>query len=371
MINGKPYKRGRIWWGKFRLSPADSITYFSTCCTDKQSAQKIIDQRIKEAQQEAAGLIAPKAQREAMTGLVLDQMPEFLRIQQSKGRDGQYLYNVERHLTRLVKDCGWKQPRDVTAASFEAWRAKQTISPKTLNEYLCSASVFFKWMFKAGKMAFNPLAVVDRLNLKGVDRRERRALTQDELRKLVVIAGKQGVVYLIAAYTGLRRSELESLEWRDLYLDEKQPYLRARASTTKNGKDAMLCLGEEVVEKLRSILPDKLEASQKVFKGLMPGMKRLKTHLKAAGLPYQDERGKFADFHALRFTFVTRLGQSGVSPLIVKQAARHADIKQTMGYMDTRNCRLLRQCWHCRPWACPKECPKNQSFSVLASLSLS
>jgi integrase len=335
MICGKPYKRGRIWWGKFRLSPADPITYFSTGCTDKQSAQTIIDQRVKEAQQEEAGIIAPKAQREAVNALLLDQVPEFITIQQSKGRDADYLYNVEKHLNRLTNDCAWKRPRDVTAVSFEAWRARQTLSPKTLNEYLSSANVFFKWMFKAGKMSHNPLATVERLNMKGVDRRERRALTQDELGKLVSVAGTQGVVYLVAAYTGLRRSELKNLEWRDVYLDVEKPYLSARASTTKNGRDAVLYLGPELVDALRSVMPADCEPNKKVFRGIMPGMKRLKTHLQSAGLPYQDERGKFADFHALRFTFVTRLGQSGVSPLIVKQAARHADIKQTMGYMDT------------------------------------
>ncbi len=77
-------------------------------------------------------------------------------------------------------------------------------------------------------------------------------------------------------------------------------------------KGCRLYLGEEVVNALRTIQPSTPLPNKKVFKGITPGMKRLKSHLLAAGLPYQDERGRFADFQALRFTFVTRLGQSGV-----------------------------------------------------------
>ena len=45
---------------------------------------------------------------------------------------------------------------------------------------------------------------------------------------------------------------------------------------------------------------------------------------------YTDLDGKFADFHALRHTFITNLGHANVKPKIAQTLARHSDIKLTM-----------------------------------------
>ena len=48
------------------------------------------------------------------------------------------------------------------------------------------------------------------------------------------------------------------------------------------------------------------------------------------GVPYQDEDGLFADFHANRHTFISNLGKAGVSPKVAQTLARHSDINLTM-----------------------------------------
>lgn len=334
MIYSRPYKRGRIWWGKFRLDPTDPITYFSTGCTDKQSAQRIIDQRVREAQQERAGLILPKAQREASNVPLVDHLPDFLEAQD---RDSFYLKNREGQLSRLFKECGWKFPRDASNVSFEAWRVIQRgrVEPKTLNEYLCAASMFFKWMVKAGRMAHNPLASVGRESMKGRDKtRKRRCFSEEELRKLVRLSGSHGIVYLLVAYTGLRRGEINQLRWKDVFLEAEAPYIQTRASTTKNGKEAVLHLGAELAAALKEHRPKNWEPEQKVFPRKAPDMDLMRKHLERAGIPYVDERGGVADFHALRHTFITRLAQRIKEPVVLKEAARHSDFKQTMAYID-------------------------------------
>jgi integrase len=47
-------------------------------------------------------------------------------------------------------------------------------------------------------------------------------------------------------------------------------------------------------------------------------------------LRYQDSQGKFADFHALRHTFITNLSRANVSPKVAQTLARHSDIRLTM-----------------------------------------
>ena len=52
--------------------------------------------------------------------------------------------------------------------------------------------------------------------------------------------------------------------------------------------------------------------------------------LHADFLLYRDEKGKFADFHCLRHTFITNLGKAKVSPKMAQTLARHSDIALTM-----------------------------------------
>ena len=43
----------------------------------------------------------------------------------------------------------------------------------------------------------------------------RRSFTNDEMRRLLAVAGLYALGYLAAVYTGLRRKELSSVQWGD------------------------------------------------------------------------------------------------------------------------------------------------------------
>ena len=51
---------------------------------------------------------------------------------------------------------------------------------------------------------------------------------------------------------------------------------------------------------------------------------------KSSFLAYIDENGHYADFHALRKTFITNLSRAGVSPKTAQLLARHSDTNLTM-----------------------------------------
>jgi integrase len=88
----------------------------------------------------------------------------------------------------------------------------------------------------------NPLKIVGKSETRGKERYVRRALLDSELATLIETSGKRALPYMLAAYTGLRRGEIQKLTWDDLHLDEARPYILARASTTKNKKTAVLPL---------------------------------------------------------------------------------------------------------------------------------
>src|SRR5690606_18912851 len=114
----------------------------------------------------------------------------------------------------------------------QQWRSRQKRSSKTLNDYLKTARGLFNWMLKRDLIARNPLQAVQLIKTKGEQRFPRRAFTQEELPRLLSVAGKYRPTYVTAVFTGLRRGELAALQWQDIHLDAPTPCLKARAAIT-------------------------------------------------------------------------------------------------------------------------------------------
>ena len=159
--------------------------------------------------------------------------------------------------------------------------------------------------------------------------RKRRALTESELKALVAAAGPRTAVYLVAVYTGLRRAELQSLEWQDVRNLEGNAFLSVRASTTKNHKQASIPLHENLANALLSLRPPNWKPCAKVFEHLIPRMPRFRADLETAGIAYTDTKGAIADFHSLRMTFATLLTLNGVTQREIMELMRHSDMRLT------------------------------------------
>ena len=79
------------------------------------------------------------------------------------------------------------------------------------------------------------------------------------------------------------------------------------------------------------------KGSDRVFRVPLELVKIMRRDLKAAGIPYRDDRGRTLDVHALRHTTATILSRAKVSPRVEKEFMRHSDIKLTMKtYADPR-----------------------------------
>jgi len=143
--------------------------------------------------------------------------------------------------------------------------------------------------------------------------------------RLVNLSGQRGIVYLVAAVTGLRRGELAKLEWRDVHIDEAQPYIHVRSSIAKNAKSVAQPLPLKVAEALRRCRLGDVAPHELVFKRLIPEMNRFRADLAAAGIAYVDEKGQCADFHSLRKTFATELAKSQLPLRVAMELMRHSD----------------------------------------------
>jgi len=229
----------------------------------------------------------------------------------------------------LIHECGWRLPSNVTADSFVTWRAKQTHAAKTLNDYLGAARVLINWMKDKKRVLENPLAGVAEIDTRGRETRKRRAFAVAEMIRLIAVSGPRKPIYLMAAHTGLRRSELGELVWAFLKLDAQLPHLRLPGEFTKNGEDAVLPLHPDVVTTLREARRIGVDDGDLVFPH-MPRIERFRRDLKKAGIPYFDAQGRVADFHALRKTFDTHLQLNGALPRVTMELMRHSGMRLTM-----------------------------------------
>ena len=297
---------------------------------DQQVAEKMKAEFIREKERELAGILEPKPLRDAAQKPLTEHLADFVADLHSRDKDGHYIDILETHLLKLFKDCNWRLPQDITADSFISWRSKQTFAPKTKHHYQVDSKNFLNWMRSNRRITSNPLEFVGKIELRGNEVVKRRAFSVEEIKRLAAVSGPRWVVYLTAINTGLRRKELARLQKADLHLDEAKPYLLARASTTKNHETSPIWLNQELVGELHKLLASADNGATTVFKRI-PRMERFRKDLAAAKIPYKDELGQVADFHALRHTLASNMAAAEIHPAKAKAMMRHSDIALTMG----------------------------------------
>src|SRR5580698_4710183 len=245
------------------------------------------------------------------------------------GRGGRGARLIKSRIAQIVQDARWHRLADITADSFINWRKQQTHGPRTLNHYLQGMVSFLNWLERGERIKFNPLKNVAKVDERGQKKRLRRAFTDEELRKLVAGSGERGIVYFTAARTGLRWDELRQLKWNEIKLDASTPSITVRAETAKNKTEESVYLVPEIVEALKGHRPEKWSAMDLVFPNGIPRNRRLQKDAQANGITYQDEQGRYADFHALRYTWATFLQRNGIAQRFAMKLMRHSDIKLT------------------------------------------
>jgi integrase len=333
--DGKRVK-SRMYRLCYQLPGMPGKKYRSLATTDQQVANKRADDFLREFQQEQEGIIAPRAVREGVKRPLEKHLDDFVSDLRAQGQDRMYAYNLEKRLTKLFKECGWQTFRDITADSFQAWRAMQKKAAKTLKDYQDAATAFLKWMERHQRSTGNPLAHVARVQTRGKQERLRRASTFDQLNRLLSVAGPRRVGYLAAFFTGLRRAELGALQWGDVHLDAALPFISARAGTTKNHDKAEIRLHPQLAKALADLRPVDARGDDPVFKREnIASMWMMRKDLEAAGIPFVDAQGRRADFHSLRGSLNTHLAGK-VDPQIRQKIMRHSDIKLTLDtYTDS------------------------------------
>lgn len=285
----------RYYYLQYKLNGMVSDRWESLRVTDKQVAEKVARDRIRELEQEQMGVVPPKSLRKASNTPMVTHLSDYLDDLRSRGRAGRNGHGAKQLETRfltLINQCGWKLVSDISPEAFISWRNVQELSPRTPNHYLNAVCGLLNWMEKMGRILANPLKHIAKVETRGNEFRIRRALTDSEVARLIESSPKRGIVYLAAARSGLRQEDLRQIVWDALDFEKEIPTLTVRKCVSKNRKQQTLPLLPELVEALKDYRSNDWKLSDRVFPRLVPRARTLTMDLEACGIPYRDERGR-------------------------------------------------------------------------------
>jgi integrase len=242
-----------------------------------------------------------------------------------------HVANVARTLRLAADECGFRRLRDLNREAVERWVGRlldapdgERLAPRTINARLAALTSWGNWLVESGRLTANPFARLRKT--AGLDesddvRRQRRALTADELRRLLTVARlrpvaehgratvrvvdadrpaksratwkkveltfetiaaaaergrsrlradvlerleragrERALFYTVLVTTGLRKGELGALTVADVLLDGDRPAITLKAADAKNGQRATLPLRGDVAEELRAWIEERTEA---------------------------------------------------------------------------------------------------------------
>jgi integrase len=202
-------------------------------------------------------------------------------------------------------------------------------SDRTVNIELAILRQIFRRGVKWGMLEKNPFENAEDLFYKVISKRE-RALTEDEIKRLIdACPDYLKPIVITAVYTGLRKSDIFNLKWKDIDLGKGL----IRIVESKTGKTRNIVLNSDMRILLQG-LPVKSEYvfSHKNGKPFTDLKKSFQAALKRAGIKQSEDRRYKVVFHTLRHTCISLLTERGADTTAVKNYVGHASEEMTKQY---------------------------------------
>lgn len=256
-----------------------------------------------------------------------------------------------RAVEAFVAATGIQRPADITAAAVEAYLGgllAQGKSPKTVRNHKASISRFCQWAKRQGLLTSNPAREVEP---PALDEQIPHALSRRDLAAALRIAKHHGFAceVALAAYTGLRLSEMRRLRWADVDFSARTLIVRKR----KNHRPLIASIHRFPLRRLirqRARWPetdyvfpggrDRRDGSGGKGQWQRRGMRNMKAWLRMIK-PLQEALPAFRalpkgcvgrGWHLFRHTFATAAFKRGVDVRKVQKWMGHRCIAQTLRY---------------------------------------
>ena len=326
------YRRGGVWWLDVYVGAGRRRVRKSTGTADKVRA-KIIEQSVVAvnrnitSRQRAVAIIdnvLPNRER----SLSIYEAAEYYRACAVDECAAITRNSMDHRVNILSKFAMWAHDNsrisyvdEVDAPlAFEFAKALGSkITSKTKNAYIGDLGTAWRLFMRHDKARINPWPIV-KVPRNRDEETSGRAFSQDEVNRLMVVAGQVGhdwqTAMMISLYTGLRLGDATSLKWCDIDWEKRMIVCRP-SKTRKHGISVCIPLHKTLARWLSEnrndseyITPNRLGRIGKVK--FNDGDKSFAQLLAEAGIKKANEKEKLS-FHCFRHTFVSRLAQAGIA----------------------------------------------------------
>ena len=337
----------------------------STKTADKRAAERILAKLVADVALRREGVIDPRSESIGVQARrpIDDHLNDWRASLEAKGNSLTRIQVALNRASYVAKTCKFANLIDVAPGRIPTFikdMNSKSAAARTINGYLQAFKQFIRWAVADRRLSVNPLIGVGMVKVIG-QTRTRRTLSEEELNWLVdstqhgpALLGMTGqdrsLLYLLAAGTGFRASELASLMPTDFRLDVDPPTVRVKAGYSKRRREDVQPIRMDLAQRLMPWL-SRMPADEPVFRMPEKTARMIRADLRRAKarwikvavsraerrqrrrsefLTYLDSEGRVADFHALRATYITMLVRSGASVKVAQELARHSDPKLTM-----------------------------------------
>jgi integrase len=286
------------WYAKYRDGQG-VVVEVPTGCRDETAARQVLADLERKAERVRAGLLTPAEARTAehLTTPIAEHFDAYLHSLEAAGSVSMHRHNVQAYLKTLATECRFRRLADLKREALERWlviEARRGRSARSRNAHQIALAAFCNWAVQTGRLMTNPFKGVAKADEKADRRRQRRAMTEDELARLLDAArhrplldaltvrrGKRkgqigaflrpeireqleslgrerALIYKTLVLTVLRKGELASLTVGQLRLDGPTPYVELDAADEKNREGNAVPIRADLADDLRSWLADRL-----------------------------------------------------------------------------------------------------------------
>ncbi len=180
----------------------------------------------------------------------------------------------------------------------------------------------------AGYIKSNPMPPINRLLPKHISP-QRASLTVEEVENLNNAECPHSITklaFLFSCYTGLRLSDIETLNWSDIH-KLNGIYMLAKIQV-KTNTEVHIPLCRQAVQILKQVQDKRLSNNENIF----PMYSRTTTYFDLRQWAANAGITKHITFHISRITFVTLSISAGMNMYVISKLCGHKDIKTTQVY---------------------------------------
>jgi integrase len=330
--NGQVRVRGRspFYMAQYRDSNGQKIEV-ATRCKDPVAARQVLAELERRVERIRAGLLTLEESDavDHASQPLSSHLNAYEKHLQAKGGDSRRISMLCRRLERIFSECRMASLSRLSVAPIETWlveRAGEGMASATRNSYREALVGFGNWCRRTRRLTTNPFADLPLADQNADRRHQRRALTEDELVRLLYVArlrplaergrdsaaapkkrqqsprsratwklaaltydninhasqrarevlegnpeliakleriGKErSLIYTTLALTGLRKGELSSLSVAQLDLGSPVPYAVLYAADEKNRRGSNIPIHTALAAELSDWLADQLRDLQ-------------------------------------------------------------------------------------------------------------